>query len=210
MRAIRFVRSASFALIAAAMFGACSSTNLTNLWMDQEGTSPVIDNVLVIALDRNPEMRRFWEDALSAEFQAQGLLARPSYQLFPADLPDSQQVAIVMGRDHHDAALVSHRISVTTNAVPDGGYRESAPAAHGNYWQRGYTVALTAAIQPVADSKDKEKEARFQLDFARSDGRLVWTGTTTPVDPTDADQLRTQVAGQVVPELQKRKIIAKD
>lgn len=210
MRAIRFVRSASFALVVAAMFGACSSTNLTNLWMDEGGTSPVIDNVLVIALDRNPEMRRFWEDALSAEFQAQGLVARPSYQLFPADLPDSQQVEIVMGRDKHDAALVAHRINVITNAVPEGGYRENAPAARGNYWQRGYTVALTAANQPVADTKDRDKEARFQLDLARADGRLVWTGTTMPVDPTDANKLRTEVAGQVVPELQKRKFIAKD
>jgi hypothetical protein len=208
MRANSFVRSASFALVVAAMFGACSSTNLTNLWMDQEGASPVIDNVLVIALDRNPEMRRFWEDALSAEFQAQGLVARPSYQLFPADLPDSQQVAIVMERDKHDAALVSHRLSVTTSAEPEGGYRESSPAAHGNYWRRGYTVAVTDATQPVTDNKDKK--ARFQLDLARADGRLVWTGTTTEVDPTNADQLRTQVAGQVVPELQKRKFIAKD
>jgi hypothetical protein len=208
MRANRSVRNVSLALVAAATLAACSSTNLTNLWMDQDATSPTVDNVLVIALDRNPEMRRFWEDALSAEFQAQGLLARPSYQLFPADLPDSQQVAIVMGRDHHDAALVAHRLSVTTNAVPDGGYRDSAPAAHADYWRRGYTVALTAATQPVTENK--EKEARFQLDFARADGHLVWTGTTTPVDPTNAEKLRTEVAGQVVPELQKRKIIPKD
>jgi hypothetical protein len=39
---------------------------------------------------------------------------------------------------------------------------------------------------------------------------LVWTGQTKPVDPADADKLRTQVAGQVVPELQKRKIIPND
>lgn len=208
MRAIRSVRNVSLVLVAAATLGACSSTNLTNLWMDQDAASPVVDNVLVIALDRSPEMRRFWEDALSAEFQAQGLLARPSYQLFPADLPDSQQVAVVMGRDHHDAALVAHRLSVTTNAAPDGGYRDNAPAAHADYWRRGYTVALTAATQPVTGNKDKE--ARFQLDFARADGRLLWTGTTTPVDPTNAEKLRTEVAGQVVPELQKRKIIPKD
>jgi hypothetical protein len=77
MRPIRFLRFASFALVVAAMLGACSSTNLTNMWMDQGATSPVVDNILVISLDRNPEMRRLWEDALSAEFQAQGLVARP-------------------------------------------------------------------------------------------------------------------------------------
>lgn len=208
MRVPRFVRFAVLS-VAITLLGGCSSTNLTNLWMDEQAISPPVDNVLVVALDRNPEMRRFWEDALSAEFQAQGLLARPSYQLFPADLPDSQQVAIVMQRDNHDAALVTHRINVITNAEPDGGYRDSAPAAHGNYWRRSYTVALSAATQPLTEEK-KDKEARFQLDLARADGRLVWTGTTTPIDPTDAEKLRTEVAGQVVPELQKRKVIPKD
>jgi hypothetical protein len=203
MRAVALI-----ALVLVAGMTACSSTNLTNLWMDQEATSPVVDNVLVIALDRNAEMRRFWEDALSAEFQAQGILARPSYQLFPASLPDSQQVATVMTRDNHDAALVTHRLTVITKAEPEGGYRENAPAAHANYWRRGYTVAYTDANQFVA--KSREGEARYQLDLARSDGRLVWTGTTTPIDPTNAEKLRIEVAGQVVPELQKRKIIPKE
>lgn len=208
MRAIRFVRSVSLALVAAAMLGACSSTNFTDLWMDEQASSPTIDNILVVALDRNAEMRRFWEDALAAEFQAQGLLARQSYQLFPADLPDSQQVAVVLGRDNHDAALVAHRIDVVTSAEPRGGYRDTAPGASADYWRRGYTVALSYANQPV--SEKKEKEARFRVDLARANGQLVWTGTSTPIDPKDAEKLRTEIAGQVVPELQKRKIIPKD
>jgi hypothetical protein len=199
---------ARFAFVLLAAVTACSSTNLTNLWIDSEATSPVVDNVLVIALERDPEMRKFWEDALSAELQAQGILGRPSYQLFPTSLPDSQQVVVVMTRDNHDAALVAHRLTVITSSEPDGGYRENAPAAHGNYWRRSYTVAYTDAGQPRTNQGDKE--ARFQLDLARGDGRLVWTGTTTPVDPTDAEKLRAEVAGQVVPELQKRKIIPKE
>lgn len=208
MRAISLLRSCSLAIATAAILGGCSHTDLTNLWMDSQASSPPVDNVLVIALDRNPDMRKFWEDALAAEFQAQGLLARQSYQLFPAELPDSQQVANVMGRDNHDAALVTHRLTVITNESRGGGYRENAPAASGDYWRRGYTIAYTAAQQPVTYEKDKE--ARFQMDLARANGRLIWTGTTTPIDPTDADKLRTEVAGQVVPELQRRKIIPKE
>jgi hypothetical protein len=202
------MRSCSLAIVAVAVLGGCSRTDLTNLWMDSQASSPPVDNVLVIALDRDADMRKFWEDALAAEFQAQGLLARQSYQLFPAELPDSQQVANVMGRDNHDAALVTHRLTVVTNESRGGGYRDNAPAASSDYWRRGYTIAYTAAQQPV--SYEKDKEARFQMDLARANGRLIWTGTTTPIDPTDADKLRTEVAGQVVPELQRRKIIPKE
>jgi hypothetical protein len=208
MGAIRIVRFVLCASIAAVMFGGCSSTNFTDLWMDEQAASPAIDNLLVVALDRNPEMRRFWEDALAAEFQAQGLLARPSYQLFPADLPDSQQVAVVLQRDNHDAAIVTSRLDVITSAPPEGGYRDSPPGAHDDYWRRGYTVAYTHANQPVGEKK--AKEARFRVDLARADGRLVWTGTSTPIDPTKAEKLRTEIAGQIVPELERRKLIPKN
>ena len=208
MRALSFLRTCSLSLIAVAMLGGCSHTDLTNLWMDSQASSPPVDNVLVIALDRDPIMRKFWEDALAAEFQAQGLLARQSYQVFPAELPDSQQVANVMGRDNHDAALVTHRLSVVTHESRGGGYRDNAPAASDSYWRRGYTIAYTAATQPI--SYEKDEDARFQMDLARANGRLIWTGTTTPIDPTSSDKLRTEVAGQVVPELQRRKIIPKE
>lgn len=208
MRATSLMRSFFFALVTATVLGGCSHTDLTNLWLDSQATSPPIDNILVIALDRNPDMRKLWEDALSAEFEAQGMIARPSYQLFPASLPDSQQVANVMGRDNHDAAIVTHRLNVVTNSTPGGGYRDTAPAAHGNYWRRGYTVAYTAASQPPTSTKDED--VRYRIDLARADGRLIWTGTTTPIDPTNADKLRTEVAGQVVPELQRQKVIPKE
>jgi hypothetical protein len=207
MCAFRCCASAVFALLAGLMLGACSSTNLVNLWVDEQASASPIDNILVVALARDAGLRRSWEDALSAEFQAQGLLARPSYHLFPASLPDSQQVAVVLGRDRHDAALVVHRLAVTPQAEPKGGYRDNAPAASDDYWRRGYTVAFTAANRPPEAQADKKKEARYQMDLARHDGRLIWTGTTVPVKATDAQKLRSEVAGQVVPELQRRKII---
>jgi hypothetical protein len=202
------MRAARLTFVFLAVVIACSSTNLTNLWMDEGAVSPVVDNVLVIALDRDPEMRKFWEEALAAEFQAQGILGRPSYQIFPSSLPDSQQVVVVMKRDNHDAALVTHRLMVIPSEERGGGYREDAPAAHGNYWRRTYTVAYTSAGQK--QSYEKDKEARYQLELARADGRLIWTGTTTPINATDPEKLRAEVAGQVVPELQKRKIVPKE
>ena len=212
MRSIRFARIAALILVAASFFAGCGGTNMTNLWMDESAVTPMIDNVLVIALTRNQEARRYWEDMIAAEFNAQGLLARQSYQLFPADLPDSQQVAVVMERDKHDAAIVTHRLKVAANAERGGGYRENAPAAHLNYWRRGYTVAYTEATLPksMQRNEDDDDDMRFVLDVARTDGRLVWTGTTIPIDAKDGEKLRTEVAGQIVPELQRKKIIAKE
>jgi hypothetical protein len=57
---------------------------------------------------------------------------------------------------------------------------------------------------------DDDDDMRFVMDLARTDGRLIWTGTTIPIDPKDAEKLRDEVAGQIVPELQRKKIIAKE
>jgi hypothetical protein len=204
---MRVTQSISIALITATMLGACSHTDLVELWRDADASATPMDNILVIALDRNAEMRRFWEDALCAEFQAHGLLARPSYQLFPASLPDSQQVGVVMRRDKHDGALVTHRLSVVTDAGLEGGYRENAPAGRTDYWRSAYNTHYVAANLPVTESKDKE--ASYRIDLARADGRLMWTGTTKAIDPKSAEKLRTEVAGQVVPELERRGVIPK-
>ena len=210
MRSYRFARVAALTLVAASFLAGCAGTNMTNLWMDETAVTPMIDNVLVIALTRNQEARRFWEDTIAAEFNAQGLLARQSYQLFPADLPDSQQVAVVMERDKHDAAIVAHRLKIAASQERGGGYRETAPAAHLNYWRRGYNVAYSAAVLPKSMQQNDDEDMRFVMDLARTDGRLIWTGTTIPIDPKDAEKLRDEVAGQIVPELQRKKIIAKE
>src|SRR5689334_8028861 len=72
--------------------GCGSQTSLTNMWRDPTFSSPPMTKVLVIAVKRDPAMRRIWEDGMTQEMSEHGVKAVPSYQLFPGDLPDTQQV----------------------------------------------------------------------------------------------------------------------
>jgi hypothetical protein len=203
MRAIRVLS----AVVLATSLIACSKTNLTNLWKDPQAPMPPMDNVLVVSLERDPELRRLWEDALAAEFQAHGIHARPSNQLWPS-LPDSSQIPVVMRRDGNDGAVITHRLAVTQTGDYGGGYDKTTPATGNDYWRSWYHTYYTMANRYGV--VHEEKEARFQIDLVGmvGGGRLVWMGSTTPIDPRDAEKIRAEVAGQVVPELKRQGLLA--
>lgn len=193
---------------AAVALGGCSKTDLTNLYRDPDFPSAPLTSLIVIAVERDSDMRRMWEQAISAEFQSRGVLATPSYQHFPTAPPDSQQVLVVMRRDGMNGAVVSHRLDVTQTGGFDGGYDKSTPMATHDYWRGWYhSYYQTATLGSAAP--DKQKKGRYQLDVwsALDGGRFVWMGTTVEIDPTSVDKLREEVAGQLVPELARREII---
>ncbi len=206
MRTYPVTRFMAAMLIAAAFVAGCSKTSLTNLWKDPEASTSPMDNVLVVALERDPDLRRLWEDALAAEFQAHGVHARPSHQLWPS-LPDSTQVPVVMRRDGNDGAVITHRLALTQTGDYGGGYEKSTAMTGNDYWRSWYHTYYMSANEYA--SEPKEDEARYQIDLVgmTGGGKLVWTGSTTPIDPRDAEKVRAEVAGQLVPELKRQGLI---
>ena len=196
----------SVAIIAAALSG-CAKTSLTNLWKIQDSATP-LQSILVVSLERDEDLRRAWEDALSAEFQANGVMARPAYSLFPTALPDSQQVVSVSRRDGYDGVIVTHRIPVTHTGKFDSDYAETAPGGHNDYCRGWYHTHFTkASLSPPFD----EGKARFQVDLANTAGAgtLLWTGSTTEIDPRDEEKVSKEVCGELVTELTRQDLVAK-
>ncbi len=195
------------AIAAVTVLGGCSKTHLTNLYKDPSYPSQPLDHFIVIAVERNQDLRRMWEQAIAAEFQSRGVLAIPSYQVFPTSLPDSQQVRVVINRDGMNGAVVTHRLAETQTGF-GGGYDRQTTMTRQDYWS-GWYHAYYQTVMLGSPPPEQEHKGRYQLDVwsARDGGRFVWTGTTVEIDPTSVDRLREEVAGQLVPELQRREII---
>jgi hypothetical protein len=204
---MRSVRPVLVVVAVAAALSACAKTNLTNLWKSPDAGAP-LQSILVISLERDEEMRRTWEDALASEFMANGVMARPGYSLFPSSLPDSQQVVTVTRRDGYDGVLVTHRLGTSHTEKFSNDYSKMAPGESNNYWRSWYH---THFMQASTMDPFKEGDARFQVDLANAAGRgtLMWTGSTTPVDPRDEEKVRKDVCGELVTELVRRNLVAK-
>lgn len=199
-------RVLAVAIIVAALSG-CAKTNLTNLWKVTDPATP-LQSILVVSLERDEDLRRLWEDALTAEFQANGVMARPAYSLFPATLPDSQQVVSVSRRDGYDGVIVTHRIAVTQTGQFDSDYAKTAPGGYNDYWRGWYHTHFMQASQSAPFGEGK---ARFQIDLANTAGKgtLLWTGSTTEIDPREADKVQKEVCGELVSELARQGLVAK-
>jgi hypothetical protein len=194
-------------IVVALVATGCAKTNMTNLWISPDAGAP-LQSILVISLERDDELRRAWEDAFTAEFQANGVSVRPGYTLFPSSLPDSQQVVSVTRRDGYDGVVVSHRVAGAHTERLDNDYAKAAPGAANDYWRSWYH---THFMQASTSAPFDEGEARFQLDVANARGRgsIVWTGITTPVDPRKGEKVQKEVCGELVSELVRRGLVAK-
>jgi hypothetical protein len=202
MNATRVLLAVAFSFALAG----CSKTSLTNLWKSPE-PSP-LQTILVINLDRNMDMRRMWEDALVAEFQANGVNARPEYSVFPTSLPDSQQVVTVAHRDGYDGVVVAHALTASHTGKFDNDYAKTAPGGSDTYWRGWYH---THFMQAMTAAPLKDDDTRFQIDVANAAGQgtLLWTGSTTPVKPTDTEKIQVEVCGELVSELMRQGLVAK-
>jgi hypothetical protein len=206
---IRF--SVWLVLLMEMLLGACGAkSNFVNLYKDPDYPSRPLDNVIVIAVERSQDLRRMWEQAIASELQSTGVLATPSYQLFPGSLPDSQQVVNVIRRDNMNGAIVTHRLFFETKEGNEGDYDRAATLASRDYWT-GWYQSYYQAVALGAPAPDKAPKGSYQVDVwsARDGGRYVWTGSTAPFDPAKIEALVESVTAQLVPELERRDIIPK-
>jgi len=66
---------------------------VSNAWRDPAFEGPPVKSALVLAMKRDPTLRRIWEDALSGELARHGVTATPAYRVFPDVVPDTTAIA---------------------------------------------------------------------------------------------------------------------
>lgn len=205
------MRLAKFVFLFAAVAAtSCAKTNLTNLWRSEDKPA-ALNNIMVVALERDPELRQMWEDAIVAEFQANGVMARPEYTMFPNALPDSQQVVVVAHRDNYDGVVVTHKLPGAYKENLDNDYAKRAPSGAGQYWRGWYYTHFVQSSNAPIVKKDDEKDERFQIDLANTagGGTLLWTGSSPPLKPHDQEKLAKDVCGELVAEFLRRGYVEK-
>ena len=195
---------------AAAVLEGCSgASRMANMWKDPAYPKTPIDNALVVSISTNETWRRVWEDAVVAELVANGISATQSYSLFPTAVPDTQQVIGAVRENAYNGVVVTHRIDARelTRYVP--GYVAEVPVGYyRGYWGNYYHPYYTTVYQPGYTVT--ETEVRYQIDVwsAEDGGKLVWMGTTSSVNASSYDQIRSEVSELFVLELRTAGVIA--
>ncbi len=94
--------------------GCGSSTSLVNMWRDPAFTRGPMNNMLVIAIKKDPIRRRLWEDRFAADMTLRGVTVTPSYRLFPDAIPDTLQVVETVRAHKFDGVLTVRNTGTST------------------------------------------------------------------------------------------------
>jgi len=183
------------------MCGCASSSSLVNIWHDPSFQAPPLGKMLVIAVRKNAAQRRIWEDAFAGDLSKHGVMATPSYSLFPDSPPDTNQVISAVQANDFDGILVVLTLPTETDTRYVSGYTSFGPywprywKYYSEIWTPGYTDSQSVAIRSI------------DVTTTGKDGRLIWSATSRTPDPGSVTDLQSGIAALVTGKLAQVNII---
>jgi len=189
---------------------AASSPKLELSWKNPNYSSGGFKSILVLALNGKAENRAEFEDEIVAAIARLGVQATQSYVFLPrpdATPIDMSDLKAVIREQHFDAIVVARitKREKRTTYVPGQVYHP--------YPLYGSFAGYYYAVSPMVYSPgylEKVNTAQVEVNFystAKSDGELVWTGTTNSFGGDSPMKVIRELVKVVIKELEKQNVI---
>jgi len=192
-------------IIAAALIDGCGSTQLVNLWQDPAYTPAPMHKIMVMAMRKDPLIRRMWEDAfvVAAAGKSSGTEMVSSYHLFPDSIPEPSAMDTLMAKEGIDGVLVVARMERDTLTSDMPGYISTEPVTEYSPRWNTYVTRYEAVYYPDYVDTTTAVSVRTDLLLAKNHGQLIWSATSESIDPTSRGDVRNSVADIAVKQLRK-------
>ncbi len=203
----RHARLGILCLGAGLVFG-CATAQIESAWRDPATTPQSLEfkKVVVVAMARDGVLRRKAEDELvlvlqkGPKAQAGEMTVTPSYLVLAEnELASTAHAREKMKSEGFDGAVLvsfvssQEQITVSTPAYPAGGM-----------W--GYYGRPGAFYDPVTVQSDTI--VRIQTDiYSVEQGKLLWSGVSRSMNPSNVEKLVAGVADAVAGELRKEGLL---
>lgn len=188
------------------MFSCGPSTKLEKSWADPSFNAQMkpFTKVLVIAPMRDENSQRIAEDKIVLSLK-QGVTGSQSYVYLQ---PGDTTIAAVEGKlkkDGFDGIIVMRLTTVEKSLSYNqgtyyGGYYGYRGYGYGGYYGGGYS--------PGYYSEDKTFLVETNL-YSINDRKLLWSGTTSTLNPTSLDKTLDEIIYAIRYDLQKKGLIKK-
>jgi hypothetical protein len=183
------------------MLGCTPATTLKSSWRDPDTQVKMgqFTKVLVVAFVKNESSRRIVEDDLVKLLKAKGIA---SYQYLGQNSKLTEtELAAKIQEDSFDGALVMRLIDKEkeTEYVPGTGTYPSYYRGFGSY----YGSAYGGYYDPGYYKENKIYSVETNL-YSLKENKLIWSGVTNTVNPTDLDKTIEQIAKVLTEEMKKQ------
>jgi hypothetical protein len=195
----------SVAGIALTLLSGCAAqTQMTNVWRDSALAPASLDNVLVVAVRKDPVRRRTWEDAFVAALAKRGVTATASYRLSPDAVPDTADVIAAVREHRYAAVLTSARLPDQTESTYVPGAFHAEEVMSRDYYGRFHSRWVTVGEPGYTET---DTVVRVQTDVwstAPGNGRLVWSGTLRTLESMSGGTVEKAVTRFIMPEMDQQ------
>ena len=175
----------------------CATTEMTSTWTDPTARGASMSRIAVIALSKDPGLRRMAED--TAASQMRGAQAVPSYQVLgDADLRNREVVKAKLQAQGFQGVLVMRMAGVTEQVSAVGG-------PYGTF-DGYYDWAGAAVYAPGYLETDTVVHVVSNL-YSLDQNKLVWSGVSQTFDPSSAKSFMTDVSKAVAKSLENDRLI---
>jgi hypothetical protein len=191
-------------VVAAVVIAGCASTELVSQWKSPAFNGPPLKKVMVVGVSSQPATRRIFEDEFSAALKAAGVTAVPSYTVIPQDGQAEQSVLEQAVKDlGADGVLITRLVNREQKTQVTPGYYEPVPAMGMYGW---YSSAWMGYYEPPTVYQYDVVTADTSV-YSVNAGKLLWSGTTQTLDPSNVAKETRGFAKIIIAALQKAGII---
>ena len=182
-------------LVMAAVTG-CASISLDSTWKDPGVSAKQYRKLLVVGVAEKPQMRQVFEEVFAAEVSKKGAIGIASYTLTGVkDKPSRASLEEAVKNSGADGVITARMV----------GMKESKDVRSGFIMtERGYTDFYGAPVtfatfvsQPVEVTMSTKATIETNL-FDSGTGRMVWSGTSSAVNPEGIITTSRELADSVI------------
>lgn len=191
------------------LFACTASTKLVNVWMDPSLTAETLKpfkKVLVIARIKDETQNRIAEDKIVAKLK---MPAQPSYAfLLPTD---TNQVAVdAKLKEKGFDGLIAMRLTDVNETL---NYQQGSGVSYGGYggYYGGYYGGRPGGYYgyystPGYYTQDKTFYVETSI-ISLESGKLLWSGTTTTMNPTQLDATLDEIIYSIRADMKKKGLL---
>ena len=202
----RFSRRALAVLALAVAVAGCASTRVIHQWTSPDISSVQFKKFLVIAISKQPGIRRSLEDEFVARLKTLGVDAVPSYGFITEDGPvEEPQLRESVQKSGADATLVTRFVRVERKYYADYG-PYSYPPLLGFGFYRGYAAAWAGYYEPATVYPYDVFISETSL-YGTAKNELIWSGTIETM-PQSIDKDISRYVDTVIEALRGKNLLA--
>jgi hypothetical protein len=199
-------------LLATLVLAGCQTTVLQSAWFDPSFTGGPMHRIAIVAAGLSPVNRRLTEDAFTQRLRALGVHGAPGWAVVPDEARNAPEpFTEALRASGAEGVLVIRVLGVDTRTnVSTMMVTTTVPVRGGSMWGPGWgsTTMWASTTVPVTQVSQYSLVMVESSFYEVSTGRLVWSGVTQTLNPSDFQRDVGEFADLIIRQLVARGLLA--